>query len=189
MKKLFTVGLASLLTAGALYAGTYKIDRSHSNVGFKIKHLLITNVTGNFDKFSGSIEFDEKTKTVTAITGNIDVTTINTDNAKRDKHLQKDDFFGTEMYPEASFKLTSIKDDMAYGMLTIKDITKEVAFDYSFNGTVKDHRGTQKIGIELEGSIKRKDFDITWDKSLDSGGAVLSNKVKLLIEIEANMVK
>ena len=187
--KLLKLGLASIIAAGALYAGTYNIDRSHSNVGFKIKHLLITNVTGNFDKFSGSIEFDEKTKTVTAINGNIDVTSINTDNVKRDKHLQKDDFFDTAMYPNASFKLNSIKDDKAYGILTIKDISKEVALDFTFNGTAKDHRGNQKIGIELEGAIKRKDFGIKWDKSLDSGGAVLSNKVKLLIEIEANMVK
>lgn len=189
MKKLLTVSLASFLTAGALYAGTYKIDRSHSTLGFKIKHLTITNVTGNFDKFSGTIEFDEKTKAVTSLTGEIDVNSINTDNVKRDKHLLKDDFFDTKMYPGASFKLNYIKDDMAYGTLTIKGISKEVKFDYTFNGEVTGPRGTKKIGIELEGKINRKDFGLSWNKTLDTGGAVLGETVKLLIEIEANMVK
>jgi len=189
MKKLLTVSLASLLTAGALYAGTYNVDRGHSTLGFKIKHLTITNVTGNFDKFSGSIEFDEKTQTVTSLTGAINVNSINTDNVKRDKHLLKDDFFDTKMYPNASFKLSSIKDDIAYGTLTIKGITKEVKFDYTFNGAVTGPKGTKKIGIELEGKINRKDFGLSWNKTLDTGGAVLGEKVKLLIEIEANLAK
>ncbi|MDC0933727.1 YceI family protein [Arcobacteraceae bacterium] len=189
MKKLFTVGLASLLTAGALYAGTYNIDRSHSNVGFKVKHLMITNVTGNFDKFTGSIEFDEKTKTVTAITGNIEASSINTDNAKRDKHLRAPDFFDTAKYPNLTFKLNSIKDDKAYGILTIKDVSKEVVLDFDFNGSIKDPWGNTKIGVELAGKINRKDFGLNWSKTLETGGLVVADKIKLLIEIEAKMVK
>lgn len=189
MKKLFTLGLTSLLTAGALYAGTYNVDRSHSNVGFKVKHLMISNVTGNFDKFTGVIEFDEKSNTVTALSGKIEANSINTENEKRDKHLRSPDFFDAAKYPNVTFKLDTIKDDKAYGTLTMRGVSKTVILDFEFNGSVKDPWGNQRIGLELEGKINRKDYGLNWNKALEAGGVVVGDKIKLLIELEAILAK
>jgi len=189
MKKLFTLGLTSILAAGALYAGTYNVDRSHSNVGFKVKHLMISNVTGNFDKFSGTIEYDEKTNKVTALTGKVIVDSINTDNEKRDGHLKSADFFDATNHPDLTFKLDTIKDDKAYGVLTIRGVSKKVALDFELNGTVTDPWGNKRVGLELEGKINRKDYGLNWNKTLEAGGVVVGEKVKLHIELEGILAK
>ena len=98
--KLVKLGLASVLTATALFAGTYNVDASHSNIGFKVKHLMISNVTGKFDQFNGSFEYDEKTNTLKTLTGNVEVSSINTENEKRDAHLKSADFFDASTSPE-----------------------------------------------------------------------------------------
>ena len=189
MKKLFTLGLTSILAAGALYAGTYNVDRSHSNVGFKVKHLMISNVSGNFDKFSGSFEYNEKSKKITALSGKIIVDSINTDNAKRDGHLKSADFFDAANHPDLTFKLDTIKGDQAYGVLTIRGISKKVALDFEFNGTVTDPWGNKRVGLELEGKINRKDYGLNWNKALEAGGVVVGEKVKLHIELEGILAK
>jgi polyisoprenoid-binding protein YceI len=94
------LGLVLILTASTLFGGTYNIDKSHSNVGFKVKHMMITNVYGKFDKFNGSFEYDAKTKKLTSLTGTIDVTSINTENTRRDNHLKSEDFFDAKKYPK-----------------------------------------------------------------------------------------
>ena len=187
--KLVKLGLASIIAAGALYAGTYNVDRSHSNVGFKVKHLMISNVTGNFDNFSGTIEYDEKTKTITGLTGKIVVDSINTDNAKRDGHLKSADFFDAANHPDLTFKLDTIKGDQAYGVLTIKGVSKKVSLDFELNGTVTDPWGNKRVGLELEGKINRKDYGLNWNKALEAGGVVVGEKVKLHIELEGILAK
>ncbi|MGB5791306.1 YceI family protein, partial [Poseidonibacter sp.] len=133
---LVKLGLASILAAGALYAGTYNVDTSHSNVGFKVKHLMISNVTGKFDTFSGSFEYDEKTNSLKSLNGNIIVNSINTENAKRDGHLKSADFFDAQKFPSLTFKLNKIKNDKAYGVLTMKGIAENITLDFENNGTV-----------------------------------------------------
>ncbi|MGB5867980.1 MAG: YceI family protein [Arcobacteraceae bacterium] len=189
MKKLFTLGLTSILAAGALYAGTYNVDASHSNVGFKVKHLMISNVTGKFDKFSGSFEYDEKSQKITALSGKIIVASINTENEKRDGHLKSADFFDAVNYPDLTFKLDSIKDDKAYGVLTIRGVSKKVSLDYEFNGTVTDPWGNKRVGVELTGKINRKDYGLNWNKALEAGGVVVGEDVKLQIELEGILAK
>ena len=187
--KLIKLGLASLLATGALFAGTFNIDKPHSNVGFKVKHMMVTNVVGNFNEFSGTIEYDEKTKTLKSINGTIEVKSINTQNEKRDKHLRADDFFAAEKYPQITFESTKVENDTVTGKFTMRGVTKEVKFDLENNGTIVDHRGTTKVGLSLEGKIKRKDYGLSYNKILEAGGFAVGDTVKLTIDLEGNLVK
>ena len=182
--------LAGLLLSGALaFAGTYQLDAGHSKVGFKIKHLSITNVYGTFDKFDANIEYDEKTKELTVLKSTVDVNSINTQHAKRDAHLKEADYFDMKNYPNISFELLEIKDDTMVANLTIKGVTKKVEFDYENNGIVKDPWGNTKLGFSLEAKINRVDFGLKANKVLDSGSLLLGEKVKITADIEAKKIK
>ncbi len=182
--KLIKLGIASLLTTGALYAGTYNVDVSHSNVGFKVKHLMISNVTGNFDKFNGSFEYDEKSGKVTSVNGVVDVASINTDNEKRDGHLKSTDFFDAEKYPTITFKVDKIDGNKAYGKFTMRGVTKDVAFDIENTGTITDPWGNKRVGVEISGKVNRKDYGVNWNKALEAGGVVVDENVKIIVELE-----
>ena len=182
--KLVKVGLASILAAGALFGGTYNVDSSHSNVGFKVKHMMISNVQGKFDKFTGSFEYDEKTKQLQSLQGNIEVASINTGDAKRDGHLKAPDLFDAAKFPTITFKLNKIEEDKAYGQLTMHGITKNIELDFENNGSVKDPWGNTRVGLALSGKLNRKDYGITWNKVLEAGGVAVGDKVKLDIELE-----
>lgn len=187
--KLGKLALASIIAAGTLFAGTYNVDKSHSNVGFKVKHLMISNVNGNFDKFNGSFEYDEKTKTLKSLVGNIEVSSINTDNEKRDAHLKSADFFDAKNHPKLTFTLSKIDDDKAYGVITIRGVSKNIVLDFDNNGSIKDPWGNTRVGLELNGKINRKDFGLNWNKALEVGGVVVGDKVKLNIELEGILAK
>lgn len=182
--KLVKVGLASILAAGALFGGTYNVDSSHSNVGFKVKHMMISNVQGKFEKFTGSFEYDEKTKQLQSLVGNIEVDSINTGDAKRDGHLKAPDLFDAKKYPSITFTLDKIDNDKAYGKLTMHGITKNIELDFENNGSVKDPWGNTRVGLALSGKLNRKDYGITWNKVLEAGGVAVGDKVKLDIELE-----
>lgn len=187
--KLVKLGLATLLATGALYAGTYNVDTSHSNIGFKVKHLMISNVTGKFDKFSGSFEYDEKTNSLKSLVGNVEVVSINTENEKRDGHLKSADFFNAEKHPKLTFTLDKIKGDTAYGKLSMRGVTKNIELDLENNGSIKDPWGNTRVGLELNGKINRKDFGLNWNKALEAGGVVVGETVKLNIELEGILAK
>ncbi|WP_421715773.1 YceI family protein [Arcobacter arenosus] len=182
--KLIKLGMASILAAGALYAGTYNVDASHSNVGFKVKHLMISNVTGKFDKFSGSFEFDEKSGKVTSVDGTVEVASINTDNEKRDGHLKSADFFDAGKYPTITFKVNKIEDEKAYGKFTMRGVTKDVEFDIENTATVTDPWGNKRVGVEISGKVNRKDYGVNWNKALEAGGVVVDETVKIIVELE-----
>eukprot|EP01156_Anaeramoeba_ignava_P005492 Anaeramoba_ignava/a2659_51.p1 GENE.a2659_51~~a2659_51.p1 ORF type:complete len:189 (-),score=35.51 a2659_51:529-1095(-) len=183
--KLIKIGLASIIAAGALYAGTYKVDASHSNVGFKVKHLMISNVRGNFEKFSGSFEYDEKTGTVKSIDGTVEVDSINTDNKKRDGHLKSADFFDAVNHPQITFKVNKIEDEKAYGKFTMRGVTKEVELEVEELATVRDLKGNNRVGFSLKGKVNRMDYGLKWNKALEFGGVAVGEDVKILIEVEA----
>ena len=181
--------ISSLVVASTLFAGNYNVDKSHSSVGFKVKHMMISNVKGTFDEFQGKFTYDEKTNTLKTFNGKIKVSSINTANKDRDDHLKSEEIFSAKKYPEITFKLTSIKGDTAYGDLTMKGITKNIKLDYEVGGTMKDPWGNHIAAFALSGKLKRSDYGIKWNKVLEAGGVAVSDTVKLEIEIEGKKEK
>ena len=187
--KLVKLGLASIITAGTLFAGTYNVDSTHSDVSFKVKHLMISNVKGQFNSFNGSFEYDEKNRRLKTFSGNIDVNSINTQNKKRDSHLKEEEIFNVKNYPTINFKLNKISKDKAYGVLTMRGITKPIILDFENNGMVKDPWGNTRVGLAFSGKLNRKDYGISWNKTLETGGVVVGEMVKLEVEVEGILAK
>ncbi|MDD3476370.1 MAG: YceI family protein [Sulfurimonas sp.] len=183
MKKIKSLAVALVLGAGSLFAGVYKVDPSHTDVSFSVKHMMISTVNGQFEKFDGTFELDEKNN-LTALSGEMDVESINTNIAKRDAHLKSDEIFDAKQFPKVTFVLDKVKGDKAYGKLTIKGITKDVVLDYEFGGTVTDPWGRQRAGLSLSGKLDRRDYNITWNQALEAGGVVVSEVVKLNVNIQ-----
>lgn len=188
MKRLLMLLLASGFFM-TLFGGTYSLDLSHSQVGFSIKHMMVSKVKGKFDIYEGEVGFDEKAMKFTKLKGIIDADSINTDNERRDEHLRSADFFDVEKYPQIVFEMTGYKGDAdggkMDGKLSIHGVTKNVTLDVEMGGVVKDPWGNQRLGFSLEGDIKRQDFGLEWNKLLETGGLVVGDTVKLVIDIEA----
>jgi len=183
MKKMQFLAVALVLGVSSLFGGVYKVDASHTNVSFSVKHMMISTVNGQFEKFDGTFELDKKNNLV-ALTGEMEVESINTNIAKRDAHLKSDEIFDAKQFPKVTFVLDKVKGKKAYGKLTIKGITKDVVLDYEFGGTVTDPWGKQRAGLSLSGKLDRRDYNITWNQALEAGGVVVSETVKLNIEIQ-----
>ncbi len=184
---ILTVLLTFLIASFAFAGDKYQIDVTHSSVGFSARHLLISNVKGHFKDFSGVMDFDENDITKSSIEVTIKTASISTANEKRDGHLKSPDFFDAEKHPEITFKSKSVvKTDDGYKMvgdLTIRGVTKEVTMPFTLVGPV-EAMGT-RIGLEASLTIKRLDYGVSWSKTLDSGGLVVSNEIKITLEIEA----
>jgi polyisoprenoid-binding protein YceI len=171
---------------------TYKIDPMHSEIKFKVKHLMISNVTGAFKSFDATMEADKEDFSDAKISFEADVDSIDTNQEQRDVHLKSDDFFNAEKFPKIKFISKGIKkvsDDefKLTGDLTIRDVTKELTMDVDFGGTTVDFYGQKKAGFELTGKINRSDFNLKWNAVTEAGGIVVSNEIKL--QLEAQMVK
>jgi polyisoprenoid-binding protein YceI len=167
----------------------WNLDKAHSEIGFKVKHMMITNVSGAFGDFSVEINTDDNDFSTANISFAADVNTINTGNVDRDNHLKSQDFFHAEAFPEITFRSTKFekKNDDKYelaGTLTIKDITKTVKFDVEFGGIGKDPWGNEKAGFTLTGKIRRTDFGLNWNAALETGGVLVGEEVKLFGEIQ-----
>lgn len=180
---------ASTYSSQALAADTYKIDEAHTTVGFSVKHMVITNVKGTFGEFEGTVEFDEADLTKTSASGTIKVTSIDTDNDRRDGHLRSGDFFDAENHPEivfASKKVEKRKDGhVMIGDITIRGVTKEIEVPFEFVGKAKDQGGNDRIGLHATAEINRQDFGVSWSKTLDNGGLVAGDTVKIELDIQA----
>lgn len=168
---------------------TYKIDAAHSEINFKVKHLMITNVTGSFTKFDASMESSTPDFSDAKINFEADVNSISTNNEQRDGHLKSDDFFNAAEFPKLSFVSTSIqkKTENTFalnGDLTIRSITKPVTLNVEFGGKMTDPWGQEKAGFEITGSINRKDFDLKWSATTEAGGIVVSDEVKLVLAVQ-----
>ncbi len=182
--KILKLSLVSLAVSTALFAGNYNVDASHTNAGFTVKHMMITNVTGKFNDIAGVFEFDEKTNTLKSINGEIVVASINTANEKRDEHLKAEEMFDVAKFPKITFKSTKIEKDAVYGDFTMKGVTKNIKLDLETSSVIKDPWGKQRTGFSLNGKIKRSDFGLTWNKALETGGVAVSDEVKLAIDVE-----
>merc|ERR1711879_1020111 len=178
------MGVAGLFSAVTLFAGNYTVDKSHSGVAFKVKHMMISNVKGSFDQFDGKFEYDEKANTLKSLDGVIEVASVNTANAKRDGHLKSADFFDAANHPLITFKLTKVDGDEAYGELTMRGVTKKIELDFEAGGTGKNPWGKTVAGFSLSGKIKRSDFGLKWNKALEAGGMLVGDTIKLEIDVE-----
>ncbi|WP_294922401.1 YceI family protein [Sulfuricurvum sp.] len=182
MNFITTVLTGLLIGSAVASAAMYKVDVSHSTVGFKVKHMMISTVTGKFGNFSGSYELDKGV--FKSLKGEIKATSIDTGIAKRDDHLRAPDFFDVAKYSDITFVMTSASKDKMTGNLTIRGITKKVTLDIDMGGTVEDPWGNQRSGFVLTGQINRKDFGLNWNKAIEAGGVVVGDEVKLIVEIE-----
>lgn len=165
------------------------LDPTHSEIGFKIRHLMITNVSGLFTSFEVSTETSADDFSDAKVRVSIDVKTINTKNEQRDGHLASADFFDADKYPHIIFESTGItkksgSDYTLNGNLTIRDVTKPVSLDVEFNGTAKDPWGNTKAAFSLNGKINRADFGLTYNAALETGGVLLGDDVKIHGEIQ-----
>lgn len=161
------------------------VDSAHSEIGFKVKHMMFTNVSGKIEVYNASIEADNDALENAKITFEGDASSISTGNADRDGHLKSTDFFDVENYPKLTFTSTSFDPNgKLVGDLTIRDISKSVSLDVDFGGTAKDPWGNIKLGMSLTGKINRKDWGLNWNSALETGGVLVSDEVKLDIELQ-----
>jgi polyisoprenoid-binding protein YceI len=193
---MFTLGMAAwFMIGGPAVAETarYEVDPDHSTVGFSVAHMVVSKTQGRFTEYTGFIEADLEAKTVKTIEAVIKTASVNTNHQKRDTHLKSEDFFNVEKYPTMTYKLTSYSkkgdDYVAVGELTLLGVTKEITLIGGFNGMTKDPRGNIRAGFSGEGKINRKDFGMNWSKTLDSGGLIVGDEVKIVLDIECIRAK
>lgn len=183
------IGLfAALNIAAAAQAGTYKIDPEHSTVMFRVRHL-VGHVNGQFDNFSGEFTYDKANPKVWKASATIDATSVDTKVAPRDKHLRSEDFFDVEKYPTLKFvstKIENVKGDHAklFGKLTILDVTKTIVLNIEIGGVQKAGDGKEHAGFTATTRINRKDYGLTWNDTIETGGVLVGDDVDITLEIE-----
>lgn len=179
--------MASALPAAA-QTTTWQIDPAHSRATFQVRHLMVTNVRGDFGKMSGKATWDGEDFATVQADATIDVTSIDTREPKRDDHLRSPDFFDAATYPTITFKSTRAeavgpKTFKLVGDLTIRGVTKEVTLDVEATDVVKDPRGGLRIGAQATTTINRQEFGVKWNRTLDTGGVVVGDEVKITIDL------
>lgn len=170
--------------------GTYAIDPAHSSINFSIRHLLINNVRGRFDDYTGTILYNPDDITQSSVEFTTKVASIDTDIAKRDEHLRTADFFDVAKYPEMAFRSMRIERKsndsfVAHGDFTLHGVTKQIAIPFKLFGAVKDPWGGTRMGVEAETTINRQDYGIKWNAPMAEGGFVVANDVQIALTLEA----
>jgi len=177
----------ALLTSSVVFAAdTYTIDPNHTSFSFTVKHMMISNVPGEFDKFDGQVIYSPTDLSNSKANITIDVASINTRIDKRDAHLKSPDFFDAAQFPTITFVSTKFTPTAITGNLTMKGVTKEITIPVTISGPVKTMMGGQAIGITGSVTINRQDYGVNWNKVLDQGGVAVSNDVAISISIEAD---
>jgi len=188
-RRLLTLALATLATPAL--AATWTLDPPHSNVQFSVRHMMLSNVRGEFTKVSGTVEGDPGAPAAATISATIDAASINTREPKRDEHLKSADFLDVAQFPTITFKSKRIESAASgkfkvTGDLTLHGVTKEVVLDVSdLTPPVKDPMGKTRAGATATTKIDRKDFGIDWSKAMDNGGLVVGNDIAITIDVEA----
>lgn len=186
---LTTLALAATLAAAPRDAAppTYTIDATHSSVEFSVRHMMVSNVKGSFQKVTGTAVYDPSNLAASKLDATIDVNTINTNEPKRDTHLKSADFFDAAKYPSMTLKSTKFTRSgdtlQVTGDLTIHGVTKPVTFTVETTPEVKDSYGKTRLGASATAKISRKDFGLTWNQMLEAGGVAVSEEVKLALDI------
>lgn len=189
-KRIAAVFAIGFFAAGLAFGGAYKLDTAHTQIQFKVKHLGISTVTGKFNEFDGSFDLDPNNLSSLEANATIKTASIDTANSGRDDHLRSPDFFDAETHPEIKFVSTKVEDLgneklRVHGDLTIRDVTKPIVLEGQFTGAV-DFMGTHRAGFTAAGKINRKDFGVSWNKVLDTGGLVVSDEVVIVLEIQGS---
>jgi len=162
-------------------AGSYTVDPAHSSFEFGVRHMMISTVRGRFLDFEATLEGGEQPR----IKGSIETASAVTHDEARDGHLKSPDFFDVERYPQARFSGTLVAPDRVEGELTLKGVTKPVTLHAAVTGPDTDPWGNERVGLELTGSIDRREFDLAWNQTLPNGNLLVSNEVKLLLSVSA----
>lgn len=187
---MFISSLVVVLLVGApVLAANYDVDPAHSSVNFQVKHLAISKVNGSFGSFTGTFSFTEGNPESWQAEATIEIASVDTGNKDRDDHLRTGDFFDAEQFPTMTFKSTGVKMSSASegkltGELTMRGVTKPVVLDLEYYGSATDSWGNERVGFSLSGKITRKDWGLTYNSVLESGGLVIGEDVKLSLEIE-----
>ena len=188
-------GLFLIGASATALASDWDVDSAHSQVGFSVRHMMVSSVHGTFDKYTGWIALDDGDIGKSKAHFDIDAASVNTGNAKRDEHLRSPDFFDAAKFPKITFESTKVDKHgpgelTLIGNLTIKNITKPVVFSVSgLSGEVKDPWGMTRRGASAVAKISRKDFGLTWQKSIETGGVVVGDEVTLTLEVELTKKK
>jgi polyisoprenoid-binding protein YceI len=179
----------SIAESTAAATTTWSIDPAHTTVEFSVKHLMISTVRGHFGAVTGSIVLDEQNPLASSVTAEIDVTSISTRQEQRDAHLRSPDFFDVETFPSIQFQSTRIERDGdhydVYGSLTIRDVTREVVLHTSDEGRGGDPWGGQRAAFSATTKVDRRDFGLTWNQALETGGVLVGNDIKITLEVQA----
>jgi polyisoprenoid-binding protein YceI len=169
--------------------GDYALDPTHTRLGFSTRHAMVTTVRGAFTDFSGEAVVDTENPAASKVTVTIKAASIDTGVADRDGHLRSPDFFDVETYPEITFSSTDVTRDgddwTITGDLTIKDVTKPISIEFESTGSAKDPFGNTRIGFEGKAVLNRKEWGLTWNAALETGGFLVSDKIKLEFDISA----
>ncbi len=168
---------------------TWNIDSAHSEINFTVRHMMISNVRGHFEKFSGVVEFDEQNPQNSHVEVEIDTSSIDTREAQRDAHLKSADFFDVAQYPTMRFKSTRVEvlsseRGRITGDLTIRNVTRPAVLDVSYSGQAKSPWGTTSAGFTASTRINRKDWDLVWNVALETGGLLVGEEIKIELELE-----
>lgn len=182
--------VATLDPALAAVTGEYTVDPAHSSIGFTVRHAMVTNVRGTFVEHEGSLSLDGSNPAASSASIDVSIASIDTGMTDRDGHLRSADFFDAEAFPKMSFRSTSAEqlDAETYritGDLTIKDVTRPLSIDLEFHGSATDVYGNERVGFEGSANILRSDWGLTWNAALETGGVMVSDKVKLTFDISA----
>ncbi|MEU3555022.1 YceI family protein [Streptomyces fragilis] len=174
----------------AALTGDYTVDPSHTTLGFVARHAMVTNVKGQFREFTGTLHLDGSDPSKSTASLDIVVNSIDTGSADRDGHLRSADFFKTDEFPTMTFRSTAVEaaggdDYRVTGDLSLLGVTKEVTIDLEFQGAAKDPFGNERVGFEGRGEISRSDWGVTWNAALETGGVLVSDKIKLRFDISA----
>lgn len=164
-------------------ATIWNLDKAHSEITFKVRHMMISNVKGSFTDFDIQLESEDDNFANVNATAEIKVDSIDTKNADRDAHLKGEDFFNAEKNPVITFKTNSLNNEVS-GDLTINGVTKPINLDVEFGGIAQDPWGNTKAGFSFEGKIKRSDFGLSWNAALETGGVMVSDDVKIAGELQ-----
>lgn len=187
-----SVAPASMVSAAPTPAAmeTYKVDAEHTNIGFRVSHLVFTKVPGRFNKFEGSLSLDRADLTKGSVTLTIDAASIDTNEPARDKHLKSDAFFDVERFPKITFQSTRVRQIaqnkfQVEGNLTIRDVTKQVTMDVDVLGFGPDGYGAFRAAFEAHARINRQDYGVSWNDVVEGGGLMVGNDVEINLSIEA----